>query len=80
MLTTQIIIFLKAWSQVPHMGMVYGSALDNAIFIRHYAVQKSIETFARKEVEKKRPVIQIVIGTPPPFTEESEMKKPTGIF
>jgi len=62
------------------MGMVFGNALDNAIFGRHHGVQKSIESFVKKDqAEKKRPVVQIVIGTPPPFNEETESKKPTGI-
>ena len=34
---------------LPSVGLVFGSALENAIFARYYAVSKSIEYFIRKE-------------------------------
>ena len=52
---------------LPHVGLVYGSAFDNAVFARFYAVSKSIEYFLRKEQEKTREnaqAIRIIIGTP----------------
>ena len=52
---------------LPHVGLVYGSALDNAVFARFYAVSKSIEYFIKKEQEKKQANVQsirIIIGSP----------------
>ena len=51
---------------LPHVGLVYGSAFDNAVFARFYAVSKSIEYFLRKEQEKTRENAQAIriIGTP----------------
>ena len=52
---------------LPHVGLVYGSALDNAVFARFYAVSKSIDYFLKKEQERNRENVQairIIIGTP----------------
>jgi hypothetical protein len=52
---------------LPHVGLVYGNALDNAVFARYYAVSKSIEYYIKKEKEKSQANVQsirIIIGTP----------------
>ncbi len=44
---------------LPHVGLVYGNALENAIFARYYAVSKSIEYFTKKEQVLNKFKIQI---------------------